>query len=41
MPDVTLPDFAMGFLIPPEKPGPGAGGGGGGGPPAPTPYPGQ
>src|SRR5205085_3656163 len=39
MPDVTLPDAAMGVSLPPEQ-GPG-GGGGGGGPPAPTPYPGQ
>jgi hypothetical protein len=37
MPPVTLPDDAMGYLIPPDKQSPGAGGGGGA-PPAPTPY---
>jgi hypothetical protein len=44
LPDVTLPDYAMGVAISPDQQGPGAGGGGGAGggaPPAPTPYPGQ
>jgi hypothetical protein len=36
MPDVSLPDFAMGVAIPPDK-GDAAPGGGG----APAPYPGQ
>jgi hypothetical protein len=31
MPDVSLPDFAMGVAIPPEKQGGGGGGAGGGG----------
>jgi hypothetical protein len=38
MPDVSLPDFAMGVAIQPEKQQGGGGGGGGGGGAAPAPY---
>jgi hypothetical protein len=38
MPDVSLPDSAMGERIPPEKQGAAGGAGGGGGAVAPAPY---
>ena len=41
MPDVSLPDMAMGAAIPPEKGGANGGGSAGGGAPAAAPYPGQ